>query len=898
MAQVKLEVLGENKAGPAFKSLDNQVTGLESKMRSLAGVITGILTTAILGLSITTVFNKGIESVDNFQQSVVQTAAMITSLQGGKDIATNYRLAKEYAQGLQLTLQQVDARTTLNLGNLTAITEEMTKQGIILNTNNKSQIDAFTNIANAVAVYSRNGANEMQLRQEIGALLRGEVDQNSQLASMVQRTVDGPLKQWVDKHKQAGDLIEELGKKLSGFGLASEDLSQTWSAVKSSLQTSIDLVLRAGFTSIVKEISDWLGKINDYLKSHREEIGEKIKSAWETVKTVLGGVAIAAKTVWDNFEPFVTVIVGGTIIKGITGIIGAFTSLYETLISVRGAMIAIGALSGTAAAGAAGAAGTAAAGGGVMAAIGGGLAGAAVGIGGGIALGYGLQPAVRWADKKLYQNFGINLTGQAMYDEAEQRNQEADKRLSEVLAKKAQRGGKAGYVPSVTLGDTQEQIAEKIKLQEKELSVFKEMMDQKTMIAKGQAQIELDILKGRYDQGLASTRDYYEKGKQTALAAAQAEADNAIAFLHKEEEVLDFIKAKKGEKSPEYQEELAKNQKAIADLQKAQLDYGKTYIESENKMTAALRQREEEYQKLQITTLEASGKYVDAEKAKQTADNKSIEMLRLRKEAEEGIAGAVEALAAVEKRRSYDLISSQNKENEERRNYARDIASMRDELDKLRGKDQELLDAEGKLRDGRDKMASLQDKITLAWAQGNAVAISALSQQIQMQDQLNKRMNDQKQYLEDIKVLNGTIVGFNNGQAIEANGGGAFNNGSSVSPYQSRSTINNVIPGSGYSTGIQFVDMNGAAIPARAKGGDVKPYATYQINEDGTEYLTMGSKGGYITPANKVPQGGGISIGDLNCIFPNVTNQSTARDLVREATPMILDVIKTRLRAA
>ena len=49
---------------------------------------------------------------------------------------------------------------------------------------------------------------------------------------------------------------------------------------------------------------------------------------------------------------------------------------------------------------------------------------------------------------------------------------------------------------------------------------------------------------------------------------------------------------------------------------------------------------------------------------------------------------------------------------------------------------------------------------------------------------------------------------------------------------------------------------------ARANGGPVKAYATYRINEDGTEYLTMGNKGGYITPAraNSGGNGGGLTI--------------------------------------
>lgn len=85
--------------------------------------------------------------------------------------------------------------------------------------------------------------------------------------------------------------------------------------------------------------------------------------------------------------------------------------------------------------------------------------------------------------------------------------------------------------------------------------------------------------------------------------------------------------------------------------------------------------------------------------------------------------------------------------------------------------------------------------------------------------------------------------------------------------------LNPVDPASSYSEiNGRYVWGNGTdagPIEARAAGGPVLPYATYRINETGTEYLTMGSKGGYVTPAGQGPGGkdaapltitGGISI--------------------------------------
>jgi hypothetical protein len=79
-----------------------------------------------------------------------------------------------------------------------------------------------------------------------------------------------------------------------------------------------------------------------------------------------------------------------------------------------------------------------------------------------------------------------------------------------------------------------------------------------------------------------------------------------------------------------------------------------------------------------------------------------------------------------------------------------------------------------------------------------------------------------------------------------------------------------------------------------ATGGYARPNTTYQVNEDGTEYLTMGSKGGYITPTGKTPPGQNnqtpittISIGDVHFTLPNVTNGSTAEKLTAQAADLL-----------
>lgn len=833
-------------------------------------------------------FMKGVDAVDEFQQSVIQTSAIITSLQGGNDVAENYRKAKDYAGGLNEVLMQVDARTTLNLQNLQVITEEMIKQGVVLDYTNAAQVEGFTRLANAVAVYSRNGADERQVRQETKALLMGQVDANSQLASITQRMVDGPLKQQVEQWKASGTFLAQMGDKLAGFGPASADMANTWSAVKSSLETAVTLVLRAGFTDIVKEVSEWLGRVNEYLKSHRDLIGKEIREGWETFKTLAGAAAAAVKFVWENFEPFAAVIVGGAIVSGVFKIVSAFEALKKIVIEVRAAMIAMSLVSaGATAAGAATAGGAAVAGG--AAAAGGMALGTGLAIGGGVLaagglLGYGLQPAVRWADRKLYQNFGWNLTGQAFYEEQTAKEQEADARLAEVTARRAQQRGLGASIPQLKLQDSPEIQSEKSKFFDKELAAYKEMQDGKEKIARSSAELELARLKGQYDQGLVSTREFYEEEARVAENAAIDEYNAALDYLNKfdakrkdfqNRSALEYLEAMKGKGSPEYQEELKKREAAVTAVELAENKANKSALEGNNKVIEALRSREQEYYKLKEAALDSAGAFDEAENMRQEAYRKSSDYLKLEADALSGSESAWGAMMALEKKEAEDTVAAQIKKSSAVRQYAEETAKMQDQLDTVLGKDAEMIKSAADLRAGLATQAELQEKIRTAWANGNTVAITALSQQIQMQDELNRRLAASKTLLEQQAVLQGKIVGFSDGKPIYSNEGGMFNNGTSVNPYQSPSGSAspfapvNQLSSSNIFGNSPFVDIYGNSLAgARADGGPVAPFRNYLVGERGPEIVRIGSQGGTVIPnAKGITITGGIS---LSLVLPNV----------------------------
>ncbi|WP_298434591.1 hypothetical protein [Geobacter sp.] len=258
-------------------------------------------------MAVETVFNgiaaalqPGIDAVENFQASVVKTAAMITSFQGNKgDISENYRKAHDYAEALQSKLEEVDVKTIASAQDLSLITEEMLKQRVLLDINSQKQVDGFVNIANAVATVTQGaGAKEIQIRQEVRALMLGQVDAQSQLASQVNAMVGGGLKQKVALWKQEGTLVENIGGLLVGYAAASGDIQSLWSTIKSTMSTIANQILRGGFTQAFGAIVGSLQRMGDYLKEHKSDIQGVIRKAWLAVKGTLETVKSLLDTQW------------------------------------------------------------------------------------------------------------------------------------------------------------------------------------------------------------------------------------------------------------------------------------------------------------------------------------------------------------------------------------------------------------------------------------------------------------------------------------------------------------------------------------------------------------------------------------------------------------------------
>jgi hypothetical protein len=227
-------------------------------------------------------FMSGIKAIDEFKINTIAVAAQIASMQGPTNVVENYKQAVEYAKKLNVVLMEVDANSFANYQEIQLMNRAAANHGVILDVNNKKQIEGFTAITNTVRLLTTGQNKEMQASQEINALVTGRIKASDRVAMQIDGIIKqegiykGGLMDIVKLSKQHGDLWERLAPYLKGITAASADISSTWESVSSSLQTAWGIVQRGLFK----------GMYDDLTKGGREAVTWMKKNADDIVATI------------------------------------------------------------------------------------------------------------------------------------------------------------------------------------------------------------------------------------------------------------------------------------------------------------------------------------------------------------------------------------------------------------------------------------------------------------------------------------------------------------------------------------------------------------------------------------------------------------------------------------
>lgn len=297
-AQRDINKLG-NSMGTASKKAKTMGDEVRNASFGMTHMIARSLTlVTVLGAAFTAfdLVKRGIRGAflasEQYRLGVAELTAITLSFiktQPGEGLASQYRRANEYASDLFITLEKVAATTLLTGDEANLLASVLLRNGIAINAQNDEQVKGLQALANAIAIVAGNsGDMSRQIVSETEALLKGISRPQDRLVKLLE-AVDPMLEDHLRNWKEQGTVLENMVGLLSGFNSVSGDISSTWQAVSTRLETTFNLITRTSLSSFYDDVLNLLNELDRYIKSHRVEIETKLAAAYVRLKrSVLG----------------------------------------------------------------------------------------------------------------------------------------------------------------------------------------------------------------------------------------------------------------------------------------------------------------------------------------------------------------------------------------------------------------------------------------------------------------------------------------------------------------------------------------------------------------------------------------------------------------------------------
>jgi len=341
-------------------------------------------------------------------------------------------------------------------------------------------------------------------------------------------------------------------------------------------------------------------------------------------------------------------------------------------------------------------------------------------------------------------------------------------------------------------------------------------------------------------------------------------------------------------------------EKRLKELQQKYKEHAQKIIETEKDRWQKLEEGEKKYAALVKTALETKIKEIDDLKKRLADITNTLDEID-KKRAEKLTPGIDPNLDAYEKYQAQiALLQKQeaaagNIQDLEKRTKA--LTQIYDAwsqiTDEVKVGNDTIITQQEILERSKTEMDRLREKITKPFEDQKSAAEKVRDELAKMYDNAITKADEYKQHVDQLAIMldnlkdkeviiNFKATGIEQLQQMAAlmSGTGTVTSGkySSLTDWWS-----SVHTGSGWQTVSEFAGAS-SFDGFLASGGPVKPFGTYIVGEHGPEVLKLGGQGGTVVPNNQL--GGNVTItGGVNITLPNVTNQSTARDLARQLYP-------------
>lgn len=297
--------------------------GAAASANDLAGALTrqlGIYALVIgsvykLGDALTGAFKSGIKAMDQFQQTTIGIAAGLTNIAeaGQGSFGDMFKRNLAFSKTMYEEMRKEDAKRFASLDDLMQGYNALVQKGYAVRLN---EVDALGVVVDRIKLATAGQSTSVQINQEIRSLMDGQARAGSLLAQELEARVGPGWSDIVDKHRQAGTLLEYLAGLWPGIGAAAKEIEGTLEAQMTTLEGNLKYVGREGLGAAYEWIVDQARQLNEYLRVHGSEVAGDILTAWNNVKG-------AAQAVLDVMVAMIAT--AGKVAGAVAGIVGALT---------------------------------------------------------------------------------------------------------------------------------------------------------------------------------------------------------------------------------------------------------------------------------------------------------------------------------------------------------------------------------------------------------------------------------------------------------------------------------------------------------------------------------------------------------------------------------------------
>lgn len=234
-------------------------------------------------------FKAGIKTIDDYQIAVISIAATLTDMAkpGQGDMRELFQRNQASAEGMWRAINVEAARHFAGVHEGMMVYNRLVQSGYAVRLD---EVGALMTLTDKIKLATQGQNQEVQLNQEVRALMEGQLRNGSLLALELQSRIGPEWSSLLDKHKQAGDLLQWLISLWPGLEAATGRITETLTSQSTTLKSILQLIAIDGMQGIYQDIVGLMKEGNDYLRENERLISNKIIAGWVTVKYYVGKI--------------------------------------------------------------------------------------------------------------------------------------------------------------------------------------------------------------------------------------------------------------------------------------------------------------------------------------------------------------------------------------------------------------------------------------------------------------------------------------------------------------------------------------------------------------------------------------------------------------------------------